>query len=75
MLCNGASEDDMKIFRENHRKEACNQFEDRAKEIKEKMRLEADKVSGTSNSHGFQRQPSQDQHPRYFAPQGRHSNQ
>jgi len=66
MLCDGASDDDMKAFREKHREEACNQFEERAKEIKEKMRLEAENVSGTAGSHGqyLQRQPSQGQHPR-----------
>jgi len=41
MMCDGASDDDMRIFRKKHREEACNQFDDRAKEIKEKM---ADKV-------------------------------
>ena len=70
MLCNGASDDDMRVFREKHRVEACRQFEDRAREIKEKMKLEAKKVSGTAGSHGqyLQQQHSQGQHPRYFAP-------
>ena len=70
MLCNGASDDDMRVFREKHREEACRQFEDRAREIKEKMKLEAEKVSGTAGSQGqyLQRQHSQGQHPRYFAP-------
>jgi len=70
MLCNGASDEDMRVFREKHREEACRQFEDRAREIKEKMKLEATKVSGTAGSHGqyLQRQHSQGQHPRDDGP-------
>ena len=70
MLCDGASDDDMRVFREKHRQEACRQFEDRAKETKEKMKLEAEKVSGAVGSHDqyLQRQHSQGQHHRYFSP-------
>ena len=67
MLRGGASDDEMRKFREKHRREACKQFEDQAKEIKEKMRREAERVTGTAQPNGQcnQQKNSDGERPRY----------